>query len=154
MKINKNIKSLLNLSIFLSKYLWIYFVFLAIAALFPLSNYISSATQATLLIICFPLLIIRNLLAERQYHQMAEDEKIRFLKNNITFPFKITFTNSPFYFEKVVSIKQEEWIKGDDLTFEIAYQEKGLLVIDFYRKEIDMVIRVKYLEQLPILKKI
>jgi len=147
MKINKYLKSLFNLSYFLSKYLWIYFLLLAIAALFPLSNYISSATQATLLILCFPLLIIKNLLHDREIGIMAEAEKVRFLKQNIIFPFKITLADHKFIFEKLVKVSKKEFEQIDSSTFQIVFAENDILVIDYYRPEIGVTLQVKYLKK-------
>ena len=73
MKINKNIKALFTLSKFLANYCWLYFLFLAIAALFPLNHYINSATQATLLILCVPLLILKNFLTAREIKKLKQE---------------------------------------------------------------------------------
>lgn len=150
MKINKNIKSLFNLSIFLSKYVWIYFVFLAIASLFNLSNYISSATHSSLLLVCFPLLIIKDLLTARQIAKMAEEERLRFLKTNITFPFRITLANTKFIFDKLITVRKNshsENIFTDSGTYRTVFCDEDILIIDYYRPEIESIVQVKYLKK-------
>jgi hypothetical protein len=147
MKINKNIKSLFNLSKFLSKYLWVYFVLLAIASLFPLSDYISSATQASLLILCFPLLIIENLMTVKQVRFQVDQDRLRFLKNNVTFPYNVTLGGDKYHFEKVVTITVPEKnfvFRSDDLNYKSVFNENDTLVIDYFRKEINLIIQVRY----------
>ena len=145
MKINKNIKALFTLSKFLANYCWLYFLFLAIASLFPLNHYINSATQATLLILCVPLLILQNFLTTREIKKMAYDERVRFLTNNITFPNQINFEISKFKFNKLVSVLHKE--KKDwhtVLNYDVVVNEGNYLIINYFKEEIGMVIQIKY----------
>ena len=146
MKINKNIKALFTLSKFLANYCWLYFLFLAIASLFPLNNYINSATQATLLILCIPLLILKNFLTAREIKKMAYEERIRFLKNNINFATVINLGESDkFVFDKSLKVftpKREKILQYP--VFEIVAQEDDYLIINYFKEELGMVIQIKY----------
>ena len=145
MKINKNIKALFTLSKFLANYCWLYFLFLAIAALFPLNHYINSSTQATLLILCIPLLILKNFLTAREIKKMAMDEKVRFLTNNITFPRLTNFELSKFEFNKLISVsyrKKKDW--HADLNYDVVVNQDHYLIINYFKEELGMVIQVKY----------
>ena len=146
MKINKNIKALFTLSKFLANYCWLYFLFLAIASLFPLNHYINSATQATLLILCIPLLILKNFLTAREIKKMAYEERIRFLKNNINFATVINLGESDkFVFDKSLKVftpKREKILQYP--VFEIVAQEDDYLIINYFKEELGMVIQVKY----------
>lgn len=145
MKINKNIKALFTLSKFLANYCWLYFLFLAIAALFPLNNYINSATQATLLILCIPLLILKDFLTAREVRKMAMDEKARFLKNNITFPNEIYIGEWKFKFNKVLSTiykEKKDW--RATLNYDLVVNQDNYLIINYFREELGIVIQVKF----------
>ena len=146
MKINKNIKALFTLSKFLANYCWLYFLFLAIASLFPLNHYINSATQATLLILCIPLLILKNFLTAREIKKMVYEERIRFLKNNINFATVINLGESDkFVFDKSLKVftpKREKILQYP--VFEIVAQEDDYLIINYFKEELGMVIQVKY----------
>ena len=146
MKINKNIKALFTLSKFLANYCWLYFLFLAIASLFPLNNYINSATQATLLILCIPLLILKNFLTAREIKKMVYEERIRFLKNNINFATVINLGESDkFVFDKSLKVftpKREKILQYP--VFEIVAQEDDYLIINYFKEELGMVIQIKY----------
>jgi hypothetical protein len=112
-----------------------------------LSNYISSATQASLLILCFPLLIIKNLLTGREIAKMADQERLRFVENNITFPCNVTLGEDKFHFEKVVAVTAPE--KNFIFTnyggnYKIVFIDDNILVMDYFRKEINLIIQVKY----------
>ena len=145
MKINKNIKALFTLSKFLTNYCWLYFLFLAIACLFPLNHYINSATHATLLILCVPLIILKNFLTAREIKKMAYDENVRFLKNNITFPNQINFEISKFKFNKLISVsyrKKKDW--HEVLNYDVVVNGGNYLIINYFKEELKMVIQIKY----------
>lgn len=147
MKINKNIKALFTLSKFLASYCWLYFLFLAIASLFPLNHYINSATQATLLILSIPLLILQNFLTTREIKKMAYDERVRFLTNNITFPRLINFelSKSKFEFNKLISVsyrKKKDW--HTVLNYDVVVNGGNYLIINYFKEELGMVIQIKY----------
>lgn len=145
MKINKNIKALFTLSKLLTNYCWLYFLFLAIACLFPLNHYINSSTQATLLILCIPLLILKNFLTAREINKMVMDEKARFLKNNINFPNKIYIGELKFKFSKILSViykEKKDW--GSVLNYDLVVNQDHYLIINYFREELGMVIQVKF----------
>jgi hypothetical protein len=78
---------------------------------------------------------------------MAKAEKVRFLKQNITFPFKITLGDHKFIFEKLVKVSKEKFEQIDSRTFQVIFAENDILVIDYYRPEIGVTLQVKYLKK-------
>ena len=81
----------------------------------------------------------------REIKKMATDEKVRFLKNNITFPNQIYIGEWKFKFNKVLSAiyKQKKDWRGV-LNYDVVVNQDNYLIINYFREELGIVIQVKF----------
>lgn len=141
----KKYKQLLLIIKLSNRILPLYFIFLAAAAILPTEDIFTASTQATLLIVCFPLLILNNYFSIRLVRRDYLIQKRELYKRSLIMNLYIQYKGNKYIFEKVISAREKESdLLDEDSLISVEYQEGDTLVIRNYECNAKIVAIIQY----------